>query len=153
MIAEAARWVVAGVLVVSGVSKLASRSASKAEEMRAMGIPAPLAPAVAVGLPFVELVVAALLLVVDARWPTYLPVGLFAAFTALIAGNLLRGRRPSCRCFGSLSDRPLSPLTLVRNGWLLALSAVAIATPHGAGQPGWLAAVLFVPTVALLLLA
>jgi hypothetical protein len=41
----------------------------------------------------------------------------------------------------------------VRNGWLLALSSVAIAAPHGPGPPGWLAAVLFVPTVAFLLLA
>lgn len=153
MIAEAARWVVAGVLVVAGVAKLASRSTSKAAEMQALGVPAAVAPAVAVLLPIVELVVAALLLLVDARWPTLPAVALFAAFAVLVAVNLVRGRRPSCRCFGSLSDRPLSSWTLVRNGWLLALSFVAIGTPHGPGQPGWLAAVLFVPTVALLLLA
>jgi hypothetical protein len=153
VIAEATRWVVAGVLVVSGVAKLASRSTSKAAEMRALGVPAALAPAVAVVLPVVELVVAALLLLVDARWPALPAAALFAAFAVLVAVNLLRGRRPSCRCFGSLSDRPLSPWTLVRNGWLLALSSVAIAAPHGPGPPGWLAAVLFVPTVAFLLLA
>ncbi|MCU1456785.1 MAG: hypothetical protein JWL73_877 [Actinomycetia bacterium] len=153
MIGEAARWVVAGVLVVSGVSKLASRSGSKGAEMRALGVPTALAPAVAVLLPFVELGVALLLLVVDARWPTFLALALLTVFAAVVAVNLQRGRRPSCRCFGSLSDRPLSPWTLVRNGWLVALGAVAIATPDGPGQPGWLAAVLFVPTVVLLLRA
>ncbi len=153
MISEAARWVVAGVLVVSGVSKLASRSSNKAAEMAALGVPAAVAPVVAFVLPIVELVVAALLLLVEARWPTFLAVLLFAGFAALVAVNLLRGRRPSCRCFGSLSDRPLSALTLVRNGWLLALAAVAVATPDGPGQPGWLALVMFVPTLALLLRA
>jgi len=153
VISEAARWVVAGVLVVSGVSKLASRSSNKVAEMAALGVPAVVAPVVAFVLPIVELVVAALLLLVDARWPTFLAVLLFAAFVAVVAVNLLRGRRPSCRCFGSLSDRPLSALTLVRNGWLLALAAVAVATPDGPGQLGWLALALFVPTVALLLRA
>lgn len=152
-VAEAARWVVAGVLVVSGAAKLASRSSSKAAEMQALGVPTALTPTVAVVLPIVELVVAALLLLVDARWPTLPAVALFTAFAIVVAVNLLRGRRPSCRCFGSLSDRPLSPWTLVRNGWLLALAAVAIATPDGPGRPGWLAAVLFVPTVVLLLRA
>src|SRR4051794_28242715 len=41
---------------------------------------------------------------------------LLAVFTAAIAHVLRRGERPSCHCFGQVSDEPVNRWTLVRNG-------------------------------------
>lgn len=51
---------------------------------------------------------------------------LLAAFTAVLVGVLRSGREVSCRCFGSLSSRPISGLTVGRNV-ALALLAAAVA--------------------------
>jgi peroxiredoxin len=43
-----------------------------------------------------------------------------------IAGNLLSGRSPACRCFGQLQAKPIGADTLVRNAALLALAAAVV---------------------------
>ncbi len=49
---------------------------------------------------------------------------LLAAFTAVLVGVLRSGREVACRCFGSLSSKPISTLTVGRNVALAALAAV-----------------------------
>jgi len=58
-------------------------------------------------------------------------VGLFllALFTFLVVLSLRRGLRPSCHCFGRVTDAPIGPGTVVRN---LVLMAVAVAVVLGA---------------------
>jgi hypothetical protein len=131
----AVRLILTAVFLVSAVAKAISprRTAAAARDL---GVPASLAPAVAVALPLAETAVAVLL----ALTPTVTvgaaaATGLMAAFTALIAGNLMRDRRPACACFGSLSaGAPIGAATLVRNSLLLAGSvAVLVAALLPAG--------------------
>jgi len=49
-----------------------------------------------------------------------------AAFSALLAGNLARGSRPPCACFGGRTERPLSWGALVRNAALAAALVAAL---------------------------
>lgn len=53
-------------------------------------------------------------------------IATLAAFSALLAANLARGRRPPCACFGSRADRPLSWIALVRNAALVAALVAAL---------------------------
>ena len=49
--------------------------------------------------------------------------------------QLARGRRPACNCFGTGRSKPIGPLTLVRNGALLACAATVVAAGPGASGP------------------
>ncbi|MFB4314952.1 MauE/DoxX family redox-associated membrane protein [Actinomadura sp. 21ATH] len=60
---------------------------------------------------------------------------LLAAFTAVIAASVRRGRRTACRCFGP-SSVPLGPRHLVRNGALLACAAAGGLAPGGLPHAG-----------------
>ena len=51
---------------------------------------------------------------------------LLAAFTAVLIGVVRSGRMVACSCFGGLSSKPVSPLTLVRNVGLLLLAGLAV---------------------------
>ncbi len=133
----AVRLILAAVFVVSALTKaIAPRRTGAAA--RELGVPSALAPVVAVLLPAAELAVAALLVVT----PTVLAGGtaataLMATFTALVAGNLIRGRRPACACFGALSAaEPIGPSTLVRNGVLLAASVAVLVAASLPGRCG-----------------
>ena len=46
-------------------------------------------------------------------------------FTAVIVGQLLRGRRPPCACFGRRSNQPIGWSNVTRNFVLVALILVA----------------------------
>lgn len=117
-VALAARVVVAVVLTASGVGKLVgSRGRSGGD----VGITSLVARA----LPMYELVLAALLLVVDAAWPSWLAVVTFAAFTVVLGRRIATGDRRPCNCFGAGSRRELSVGSLLRNAWFLALAVVA----------------------------
>jgi len=125
----AVRLVLSAVFLVSAVAKVVAprRTAAAARDL---GMPAALSPAVAVALPAAELTVAVLLVLTPTvTVGAVLATALMAAFTALVAGNLIRGRRPACACFGALSaEAPIGPSTLVRNAALLAGSlAVLVA--------------------------
>ena len=113
--------VVAIVLLVAGVSKLAQPAAWRAQAS-GMGVPA----SVAAGVPFVELAIgAALLAQVQRHVFAWLAAGLFVAFSALLALRLAQGQHPPCACFGSLSARPLGPGHLLRNAAFIAFAVAA----------------------------
>jgi hypothetical protein len=115
-VALAARVVVAIVLVVSGVGKLVSIRESISEH-RVL---------IALALPAYELVLAALLLVVDAAWPSWLALATFAVFTVVLVRRIVLDDRRPCNCFGAAStSRELSIGALLRNTWFLALALIA----------------------------
>ncbi len=120
-IALVAAVVTAAVLLVSGVSKVASPVPWKAS-LAGLGLPSWLATPV----PMVELAVGALLL---AQWRRaamgWVAVALLVAFTALLAARLAQGQRPPCACFGSLSTKPIGVGHLVRNGVFIAVALLA----------------------------
>jgi Methylamine utilisation protein MauE len=132
-LALAARIVVAAAFVVAAVQKLRALPAMRAQ-LEGFGVPGPLVGASVAVLPAAELVTAvALLALPRSPIPPFVAVGLLAVFTGAVIGNLSRGRRPPCPCFGAgASDAPISARTVVRNGWLLALAVVATGSIDGA---------------------
>lgn len=121
------RGVLSVVLGVAAVAKVRDRRGT-ADAAVALGVPERHGRAVAGVLPVVELAVAALLLVPDtARVGAAGAIVLLGAFTVAVARALSRGARPACHCFGQMSDEPIGPSTLVRNGVLLALAIVVLA--------------------------
>jgi hypothetical protein len=125
-IALAARVVVALVLVVSGVGKLLGVRQSIGRYRAQFAGYAWVAVAVALTLPVYELVLAGLLLFVDASWPSYLALVTFVAFTIVLVRRVITNDRRPCNCFGAASrQRTLSIGSLVRNTWFLVLALVA----------------------------
>ena len=120
-LAVAASIVVGAAFLLAGGAKLAAGGAWPAQA-RALGAPRALAPAV----PWFEIVLGAVLCAQLARTVASLvAVVVLLVFSALIAAQLLRGRRPPCACFGSWSARPIGWRHLVRNAVLIVLSLVA----------------------------
>jgi hypothetical protein len=148
-LALAARLVVAFVLAVAAFLKLRAAGSLRGQ-VREFGVAAPLDGVVAVGLPVVELgVAAALVAFAGSPLPAFGTVALLALFTGAVVANVVRGRRVPCPCFGAgVSDAPVSSRTIVRNGWLLALAVAATGAADGAGvvPTAFLAALLLVPT-------
>jgi uncharacterized membrane protein YphA (DoxX/SURF4 family) len=126
------------VFAVSGVTKLFDRAGAE-DGMRDFGLPGILARPMALLLPLTELVLAIGMLT-GLAWAAAIGlVALLAIFTAAILVNLALGRRPACHCFGALSQEPIGPVTVVRNGVLIAVALlVAIQGPDGASVGGWL---------------
>lgn len=111
--------IVAGVLLVAGVLKLA-RPAEWYSDAAGMGVP----KAVATPVPYLEVVVGALLLVqLQRSLFSWAAVALFAAFTLLLMVRLAQGKRPHCACFGSLSASPIGARHVARNVAFIALAA------------------------------
>lgn len=80
-------------------------------------------PALTVAIPLLEVALGIGLLSASLAWWACVGVLLvLTAFTSAIAANLLKGRRPSCNCFGQLRPKPIGKGTLVRN---LVLAAAA----------------------------
>lgn len=78
-------------------------------------------------LPWIETALgAALILGGIAGFMRLAAVALLVALTTVIVGNLRRGNRPPCACFGSRHARPISWWTVVRNLALIALLVVAL---------------------------
>ncbi|MGI9615874.1 MAG: MauE/DoxX family redox-associated membrane protein [Acidimicrobiales bacterium] len=67
----------------------------------------------------------AVLLVAAPEWGGIASFALLAAFTAVLINVLRTGRVVACRCFGALSEEPVSTRTLLRNAALLTLAAIA----------------------------
>jgi hypothetical protein len=132
-LALAARIVVAAAFVVAAVQKLRALPAMRAQ-LQGFGVPGPLVGASVAVLPALELATAAALVAVPySSVPSFVAVGLLAVFTGAVIGNLSRGRRPPCPCFGAgASDVPISARTVVRNGWLLALAVLGTGSIDGA---------------------
>lgn len=110
------------VFLVAGGSKVAAGRRWPAQAV-ALGVPRAVAPVV----PWVELVVGALLVAdVWRPWPAVVALVMLVAFTAVIAWQLANGRRPACACFGAWSASPIGPGHLARNGAFVALAIAAI---------------------------
>lgn len=124
-----AEVLLAGCFGVAGLAKLRTGGASIAD-LRALGITAPLAVRALRRLPTLELIVAALV-----AWPLTARVGaslacvLLTCFTAILVAAMQAGRKVSCHCFGSTSERPVDGWTLLRNVVLVAAAVLLIVAP------------------------
>ncbi len=121
--------ILACVLVVSAVGKLRSPSAS-AEAFRDLRVPAPLSGRLVVeALPYVELVLAAGLVLVGGPTGTLAAVAallLFAAYLLLVARALGFDEDVDCACFGAFAPGRITRRTVLRNVWLVVLGAAAV---------------------------
>lgn len=136
-----ARLVLAAVLGLAAATKLADPTGTRRTLLN-FGLPARLAPALALLLPLSELAVSlALLPVRTAWWGALGAFGLLGTFMLAISANLAQGRRPDCHCFGQLHSEPVGWPTLVRNAALAALAILLIwRGPERVGPSafGWL---------------
>src|ERR1700688_1479692 len=136
----AGRVLLAAVFAVAGLSKLAAMARTR-EGLIEFGVPPRLAGASAAILVIAELSVAAALLPVATAW--YGAVGavvLLVAFSAAIAANLLRNRRPNCNCFGQLHSAPIGWPTFVRNVVLAVIAGLVVSggrDPSALSLIGW----------------
>jgi hypothetical protein len=125
-VAVAARVVVAIILVASGVGKLLGVRQSIRQYRVQFGGYAWITVLVALALPLYELVLAALLLFVDATWPSWLALATFAVFTVVLLRRIVINDRSPCNCFGAASTkRDLGIGSLLRNTWFLVLALIA----------------------------
>jgi thiol-disulfide isomerase/thioredoxin len=123
----AATIFVASVLAVASVAKLVDWENTKTA-VTAFGMPTPLARAAAGSLIFVELAVAAILLLTP--WTLAGAVSAFALFIGFggaVAVNILRGRTPECHCFGGLTKGTVNWSTAARNALLATMTAFVVA--------------------------
>lgn len=141
-LALACRIVLAAVLALAAVAKIADHRALPAR-LRAMGIVPPwLSVAVAAGLPVVELAVATAL--VTAR-RSALPALVALTLLVVFSGFLLvtAKRAVPCACFGSVRTGSSAevPRAILRNGVLIALAVLATGSAAGARFGGTLVVV------------
>ena len=135
-----ARLVLAGIFVTAAAGKFMDLSGS-VQAVGNFGVPAPLTKPIGYGLPFVELLVAILLLPVStAFWGALLGVLLLLGFIGGMANSLRKGEAPDCHCFGAIHSAPISKNTIIRNGVfvLIGLFVLAGGTTPGASLLGWL---------------
>ena len=131
-LADAAAIGLAVVFAWAAALKVISRAATVSSFV-GLGLVAPRALALAV--PALELIAAALLIAVP-------PVGaalalfLLVVFCVVLARALRSGLRVSCACFGATPDQPISPLDIVRNVGLALLCQLAIFG-RSPVQPQW----------------
>lgn len=130
-----ARLIVIGVLGYSGLAKLGSSKV--AASARDLGLSAGIAPWVGRFLAPTELLVALMLFVGPTAYAAALAaLAIFVTFTALVASNLLQGRRPACACFGESGGQAISNWTLARNLVFVALSAIVVIAGPSPSQQG-----------------
>lgn len=110
------------VFLFSGILKVAAPREWRAQAA-GLGVPT----AIAMVVPFVELVLGALLVSQIARQVVAAcAAALLVAFTVLLIVRLRQGLRPPCACFGALSSKPIGWGNVVRNAVFLALAAVVV---------------------------
>jgi uncharacterized membrane protein YphA (DoxX/SURF4 family) len=138
LVLVAARLALALVLALAGISKLAAQPEAR-KAMAEFGAPERLVPSLAVAVPLAELAAAAALLPGGAvTWGGLGALGLLLVFTAAIAFNVARGRRPDCRCFGALHRGTTGPRSLIRNAALLVVAAfIVVASLAGTTPDVW----------------
>ena len=140
----ASRLALAVVLVAAAVAKLADREGAR-RSLGGFGVPAGVVPALALGLPLAELLLAAGLIASSTAWVAAVGATiLLAAFTLAVGRALARGTESDCHCFGRLSAEPIGPRLLARNGVLLALAGLVAVTGRddaGTSATAWLSEV------------
>ncbi|HKO98979.1 MAG TPA: MauE/DoxX family redox-associated membrane protein [Pyrinomonadaceae bacterium] len=110
---------------VAGITKLMDRRGTR-EAVVNFGAPASLAPAIALILPIIELLITVGLLFNSTTWwSALLALLTLTVFMVAISVNLAQGRTHDCHCFGQLHSRPLGWPTLIRN-ILFALAVVVV---------------------------
>lgn len=116
-----ARWGLAVVLLAAGIGKLSDRPAFVEVIHSFRILPARLSRALALSLPWLEVVIgAALALGLWTRLAAATAVVLLAVFSVAIAVNLVRGNALECNCFGPLYRGRISGWSLLRNAVLAA---------------------------------
>lgn len=130
-VAYSAALALAALFGWAGAVKLAGRHTT-VRTFEALGLRAP--RALAVGVPLVELALAAGLAVAPG-WAALAALAVLAGFTTILWRTLRSGTDVGCGCFGTTSRRPVSSVELVRNGVLAAGAAVAAAA-SGPVVPG-----------------
>lgn len=126
-----ARLALAAVFLLAAVGKALDPSAFR-KALRSFGVPERFLPAGALGIPALEGAIALLLVPGSTgRWGGVAAAGLLLAFTVVVGRALAQGRRPTCQCFGPLSDPAVGRGTVARNAVLLGLALFV-----GIGGPG-----------------
>src|ERR1700724_856991 len=106
-----ARLLLAVVLLIAGLAKLADRPGSQ-KALNDFGLPQALAKPMGRVLPLGEIALAvALVLQTWAWWAALGTLGLLLVFIASISFQLVRGHRPACHCFGRLHSAAVGPST------------------------------------------
>lgn len=129
------RLTLGGLLLLAGVTKLTDRLAFRQAVAEYQVLPASLERPFAMALPWLEIVIGALLLLgLATRDAAALAALLFLSFGVAIGVNLLRGRRFDCHCFGSVRSDPIGWAALIRSAALVlgAIVVVAGASRFGA---------------------
>ena len=148
------RLLLAGVLIVAGIAKLADLHGSR-QAMGDFGVPSLLATPLGTLLPVAELAVAmALVPRVSAWWGAVGALILVLLFIAGIVFNLARGRAPDCHCFGQLHSEPIGWSTLARNAILVGIAAFVLwqgRTDPGLSAVAWIGALTIGERVGLVL--
>lgn len=120
MIVAAASAVLGAVFLLSGILKV-----SAPQQWRAQSAGLGVARSAAAAIPFVEVLVGALLVTQVARRVVALvAAALLVGFTTLLVLRLVQGRRPPCACFGAWTTKPIGWGNVVRNLVLLGIAAV-----------------------------
>lgn len=118
--------VCAAILLISGAAKV-SHPTETGDAFHSLRVPAPAwAPR---ALPWVEIALGVALLVFPGRAllvPTVLTVGLFVAYTVVIARALQFDEPVTCNCFGALGAHQVSVRTLVRNLALVVAAGLTV---------------------------
>jgi uncharacterized membrane protein YphA (DoxX/SURF4 family)/thiol-disulfide isomerase/thioredoxin len=127
----AIRVALATVFAYAAWQKWRDRAATS-EAVTAFGVPRRFTASVVLGLPAVELLIAALLLIDPvAMLGGAAAAAVLAIFTAATIRLLLRGETPNCNCFGATASTPIGWYTVARNAVFAAAAALIIA-----GAPG-----------------
>jgi uncharacterized membrane protein YphA (DoxX/SURF4 family) len=132
----AARLVLAGVFLVAGGSKIGDLAASGRAVNAYRVMPYSAATAVGAALPFIEVALAALLLVgLATRLAAAATGGLLVVFIAGISSVWARGLSIDCGCFGSGGElaagaSPQYGWEIARDVGLLVLAAFLVAYPR-----------------------
>lgn len=132
------RVVLAATFLAAGASKFRDLD-GVAQTARHFGLPARLVPASRVGVPALEVAIAAGILVTGAaRVSAGVALVLLGAFSVAIGRVLAAGREVPCRCFGAASAEPVGRAALARNAGLMVLAAIVASGP-AVSLPSWFA--------------
>ena len=123
------------VFLATGIAK-ARTPAANAHAAGLLGVPRALAKPVGYTLAPIEIICGlGLLATATAAWAAAATLILLAMFTAIVLGNLVTGRRPTCGCFGIVSRQPIGWLTVTRNLMLSAVAALLFVQAVKGGSP------------------
>lgn len=129
-----ARVSLAFVFLISSSAKLRDLSGFR-RSLAEFGVPQVAISPLAVVIPVGELALVLGLLAVPTAWAAgTAALGLLTVFTAAIAYNMARGRRPDCRCFGELASGPIGWHSIWRNVLLAAIAGLIVV--FGRTDPG-----------------